>query len=587
MNIKPSKKSIAAPGRKAKKSKSRKVLSEEEKVKRKTQRDHANLVRGVFQSSGFVGFPGLADKEFSLDPSTTSDFDEVFLYENLLVCVERTVSNRAGIGDHLRKKKIVYERVRQDPLKLISVLSALDSKFANAIKLNYSASEIVIKIVYCSRFDVPHSLKKQISEPIYFDYPELRYFKNLVDCIKHSARPELLAFLQVPVSGIGLGGKISTSFSTKTFEATLLPEVNSNFDPGFKVVTFYADAETLLERSYVLRRQGWRDSENLYQRLVSKSKIDSIRSHLKSKKRVFVNNVIATLDERTKLLDSHDNQVDPSAKMKIEQVKLQLPDIMNSIGLIDGQHRTYSYFVSDPDDQEIAKLRKKQNLLVTGLIYPSGYTPLERESFEARLFLEINSTQTNAKSDLKLAINRIIAPFSDESLAFAVVDRLASGGGPLDGRIARFWYDTEKLKTTSIVSYGMKPLVKTSGNDSLFYSWPEQRKAEMVSKSDSTLRDQYLKYCEDQINKFLTAIRNRMPGLNWTADKSERNHVITATAINGLLITMRYLVRNGKLADTETYEGKLREFTSADFLGFHSSQYGKLAEKIYKKYFSI
>ena len=585
MNIKPSKKSTVALGGKEKKSKPKKILSREEKERRKTQRDHANLVRGVFQSSGFVRFPGLADKEFSLDPSTKSDFDEVFLYENLLVCVERTVSNSAGIGDHLRKKKIVYERVHQNPLNLISVLSALDGKFANAITLNYSASEIVVKVVYCSRFDVSSSLKQQISEPVYFDYPELRYFKNLVDCIKHSARSELFAFLQVPVSDIGVGGKISTSFSTKTFEATLLPEVNSNFDRGFKVVTFYADAETLLERSYVLRREGWRDSENLYQRLISKPKIDSIRSHLKSKKRVFVNNIIATLDERTKLLDSEKNQVDPATKTKIEQVKLQLPDIMNSIGLIDGQHRTYSYFVSDPDDPEIAKLRKKQNLLVTGLIYPSGYTPLERESFEARLFLEINSTQTNAKSDLKMAINRIIAPFSDESLAFAVVDRLASGSGPLEGHIAKFWYDKDKLKTTSIVSYGMKPLVKTSGNDSLFYSWPEPRKAEMVSKSDSALREEYLEYCEKQINNLLIAIRRRVIGSHWTADKSEKNHVITATAINGLLITMRYLVRNGKLADVETYEKNLRAFTSSDFLGFHSSQYGKLAEKIYKSYF--
>lgn len=585
MSIKPSRKSTAAASGKPKKPKTKKTLTKEEKEKRKTQRDHANLVRSVFQSSGFVRFSGLADKEFSLDSSTKSDFDDVFLYENLLICVERTASNSAGVGDHLRKKRIVYERALKDPVNLINVLSALDAEFARSITLHYSATEIVVKLVYCSRYDVSSTLKEQIPEPVYFDYPELRYFKNLVDCIRHSARPELFAFLNVPIVDIGAGGKISTSIGSKAFEATLLPEVNSNFDAGFKVVTFYADAETLLERSYVLRRQGWRDSENLYQRLISKPKIDSIRAHLKSKKRVFVNNIIATLDEGTKLLDASNNQVDPAKKTKIEQVKLQLPDIMNSIGLIDGQHRTYSYFVSDPDDPEIAKLRKKQNLLVTGLIYPSGYTSLDRESFEARLFLEINSTQTNAKSDLKMAINRIIAPFSDESLAFAVVDRLARGSGPLEGHIARFWYDSDKLKTTSIVSYGMKPLVKASGTDSLFHSWTEPRKGEMISKLDSSLREDYLAYCEAQINSLLIAVRKRVNGSLWTADKRVKDHVITTTTINGLLITLRLLVANGRISDLENYEQKLSGFSEADFLGFHSSQYGKLAEKIYKEYF--
>jgi hypothetical protein len=99
-----------------------------------------------------------------------------------------------------------------------------------------------------------------------------------------------------------------------------------------------------------------------------------------------------------------------------------LPYEYNSIGLIDGQHRVFSYYEGGRDEAKISVLRVQQNLLVTGVIYPSNISRAERSKFEATLFLEINATQTNAKSDLKQAIGVLLQPFSQDSIARRIVN---------------------------------------------------------------------------------------------------------------------------------------------------------------------
>ena len=94
------------------------------------------------------------------------------------------------------------------------------------------------------------------------------------------------------------------------------------------------------------------------------------------------------------------------------------------MGIIDGQHRIFAYHETVDDDPDIAQLRVQQNLLVTGIIFPEGVSALNREKFEARLFLEINSTQTSAKSSLKQAIGLLLDPFSSDFIASKVLAQL-------------------------------------------------------------------------------------------------------------------------------------------------------------------
>lgn len=508
------------------------------------------------------------------------------MYENVLVCAEYTTAKSDNVGDHLRKKNVVYEEALRNVANLLSVLGGLDEDFKDAATAKYNADEFIVRCLYCSANEFDNKHKDNAGHAHFLDYAELRYFKSLTDCIKISARSELLDFLSVPLSDLGQDGKIDEFVSSHPFAATLLPEANSNFDKGFKVVSFYVDPESLINRAYVLRRQGWRDSDDLYQRMISKGKIASIRKHLKSKKRVFVNNIIATLDDDTKVLDENKDTVDPAKITKTTSVILQIPNRLNTVGLIDGQHRTFSYYESSPDDAEIAKLRKRLNLLVTGIIYPKNMSRRDREAFEARLFLEINSTQTNARSDLKQAINRIVDPYSDESIAAAVVDKLSRGSGPLSGHIVRHWFDTDKLRTTSVVSYGMKPLVKLSGNDSLFRLWAHPDKAKLQERTDTSLLDPYIDFCAREINSYLVAAKIKLPRQLWSPSRKVPGRLITTTTINSLLICLRTLVENGKTGDQSYYENKFANLSPADFKGFHSSQYGKLAEQLYETHFA-
>lgn len=364
----------------------------------------------------------------------------------------------------------------------------------------------------------------------------------------------------------------------------MLPEAHSHFDDGFKIVTFYADPEALLRTAYVLRKDGWKDSHNLYQRMISKPKVESIRSYLKKQKRVFINNIIVTLPPEVKPLDNNLNTVDTSILNKTAAVTIKLPDKPNSIGIIDGQHRVFAYHETEKDDLQIAQLRVQQNLLVTGIIYPGNLSIAEREKFEARLFLEINSTQTNAKSQLKQAIGLVLDPFATESIAARVLSQLARTG-TLQGVIEQYFFDTNKLKTSSIVSFGLRPLVKTSGNDSLFSIWEHEARDDVAEgKNDEALAD-YVTFCVVMINRVLIAIRKNLPGVRWTTDSKVEGRVLATTYVNSFLITLRLLIENKKSLEEGYLENGFSGIDDFDFSAYHSSQYKRMAEKIVQVHF--
>jgi DGQHR domain-containing protein len=376
-----------------------------------------------------------------------------------------------------------------------------------------------------------------------------------------------------------LHGKIEVGSGSKDYAGSLLPEAHSHFDDGFKIVTFYADPEALLRTSYVLRKDGWRDSMNLYQRMISKPKVEAIRAYLKKQKRVFINNIIVTLPPEVKPLNDKLETVDTSTLTQTAAVTIKLPDKPNSIGIIDGQHRVFAYHETASDDSQIAQLRVQQNLLVTGIIYPPKLSTLEREKFEARLFLEINSTQTNAKSQLKQAIGLVLDPFASESIATRVLSQLARTG-PLSGVIEQYFFDANKLKTSSIVSYGLRPLVKTSGSDSLFSKWIHPAREDVAEGwNDDALAD-YVAFCVATINKVLIAIKKNLSAGRWTTDPKAGKRVLATTYVNSFLITIRLLIEKQKSLADNDLEKAFAGIDTFDFGAYHSSQYKRMAEKI-------
>lgn len=568
---------IAGSKRKKRKARSKPTAQELE------QRDFRKDIRAIFRNIGFIKVNSVSDKEFTFR-GHTSDFDDVFIYENIFVFTEYTITQTSKISSHLKSKKLVYDEIISNSVEFIEFFETIFPTFKDARNDIYDAPQCHVIILYSPKYSISTQLKKNISEISYFEYPTMMYFKSVSSAIKNSARFELFNFFKLKNNQIG-EAVLSSAPASNDYHGSVLPESHSNYKKGYKVVSFYVDPASLLSRSYVLRNDGWNDDNGLYQRMISNPKILAIRRYLNEKERVFVNNIIVTLPDTTKILDKKGDTINPACIHSTAPATIQIPLEYNVIGIIDGQHRVFSYHEGGKFDEKISQLRKKQNLLATGIIYPTSAKVTERTKFEANLFLEINSNQTSAKSDLKQAIGLMLNPFSSEAIAKAVLNKLNSHGALLD-IFERHFYEKGKLKTSSIVSFALKPIVKTSGNDSLFCVWKNQNKSALIEKNDEDLLNQYIDYCNSEISLFFSAAKSIIDKNRWTTDKGESNRVLTVTIINGFIICLRKIIENKKLGTFKKYKKSLENIDSFDFGKYKSSQYARMAEDLFSSYFN-
>lgn len=318
--------------------------------------------------------------------------------------------------------------------------------------------------------------------------------------------------------------------------------------------------------------------------MINNLKISKIRRYLHENKKVFVNNIIVTLPDSTKILDGNGNTINPAAFYKTEQVLIQIPQEFNVIGIIDGQHRVFSYHEGGKFEDTISILRKKQNLLATGIIYPKSETKADKIKFEANLFLEINSNQTGAKSDLKQAIELLLRPFSSDAIAKAVLNEL-NNHGPLGDVFERHFYDKGKIKTSSIVSFALKPIVKLSGKDSFYHRWRNVDKKQLPDKNNERLLEEYIKYCVKELNIFFSAVKNCVKKEQWTTDRNQKNRALSVTVVNGLIICLRKMIETRKISTFPKYQESMKAIKRFPFGRYKSSQYSRMAEDIYKEYF--
>ena len=571
----------------AKKPKKKKPkLSAQQRAQIKVKSAHKRAARSVFRNSGFLRAPKLAEKTIDFH-GMTGEFDDAFVFENVLLLVEYTVHRSSDeIRKHIKNKHLFIDEVVKNPREFIELVhdSVEDPWPPDSNFSSFHPDKWILRIVYCSRYDYDASIQNIVTGYQYLDYPTLKYFEKISGTIRLSTRHELFSFLEIEPSDIATGGAFAAPGTTEV-EGSILPESASGFSPGYKVVSFYASADSLLRRAYVLRRDGWRGSFEAYQRMLLPSKVEQMRSSLKEKKQVFTNNLIVTLPSNVLPLTPQGQPIKFSKLTKTSPVKLALPLSANSVGIVDGQHRLYSYYETKEDDPEIAKLRSDQNLLITGIIFPDSLSEDERERFEAELFLTINANQTTAAASLRQEIEVVLNPYSQTAIGKQVMQRLAKHG-PLFGHVESYFFEKGKLKTTSIVSYGLGPLIKTSGDDSLFKLFAHPQKQSLSKERGKKVLDEYVTFCEAQINILLSAIKSNVPSSRWTTDRKTPKKILTVTYINSFLIVLRKVIEADKPTDFESLRSAFEGISSFNFQQFHSSQYNRMAEEIYKKHFA-
>jgi DGQHR domain-containing protein len=571
-----------AGGKKGKSSKPKK--SAEERKQERVQKAHRSLCAGGFRNAGFLSVPGASEKNFTFQGSTT-DFDDVFIYENIIVLCEYTTSRLDEISTHLKKKKIIYDKILDDRKAFLEFFCARFPTLGGALGKKYSVHQLRIVIVYCSLRGVKADTKLEVPRLIYYDYNVAHYFSIVSKSLKRSARFELFDFFGLESKEVG-DNVLSAKDGTSTYPGSILPESHSNFGTDFKVVSFYVDPQALLQRSYVLRKYGWRAGGSVYQRMISNTKVAAVRKYLREHRRVFINNIIVTLPDDTRLLDKEGYTLDPKLLQDTQPGRIQIPDRFNTIGIIDGQHRVFSYHEGGLYDDDISVLRAQQNLLVTGIVFPKGMVGADRLKFEARLFLEINANQTNARSDLKQEIALVINPFAPESIAKRVVNFINEGGGPLSDEFERYFFEKQKLKTTSVVSFAVKPLTNPQTKQSLFPLWQNPEKDRMTNNEDSNLLDSYVTFCGGEINKVFSAVKHNLPKERWTADRKVAGAFLTTTNVNGVLACLRKIAVSGKTFSFDEYREKLSGLSDFKFEIYRSSQYNRMGDKLYSEFFS-
>jgi DGQHR domain-containing protein len=566
-----------------KRGKKRKKLSVEERRTRKIQRDHKKEVRSIFSALAFDRITSVSEREFSFQ-GTTSDFDDLFIFENLVVLVEYTTAQESGISDHLKGKRSIFAKISAEPRAFVEFLGKTFPEFRSKKSDDFTLSRMRVVIVYCALNSVRKMIKSDFSDVKFLDFQVVKYFVAVTKAIRESARSEFCYFLGLAHTEVGQNALSPRISAGEGYAASLLPEDASHFPDGYKVISFYVDPEALLARSYVLRQDRWEERSNLYQRMIDKRKIDAIRGYLLKDGRVFVNNIIVTLPETTELRDARGRPLDVSTVTQTTPITVRLPSEYNSIGLVDGQHRVYSYYKGGDNEERIGRLRRQQNLLATGIIYPESTTPAERIKFEAQLFYEINSNQTKAKSDVKQAIELLLNPYSPDSIAKDIVNRL-NDHGPLSDKFERFFFEKGKLKTTSVVSYGIRHVVKLSGTDTLFETWDRADKQKLERKRDLRLRNEYVEYCVQQLNEFIGAVKDSLPRDRWTTNKKE-DGLLTTTNLVGFIVCLRKIIARGRTHRFLYYRQKLEGLQGFNFDEYHSSQYVRMGEELYNTYFS-
>lgn len=597
----------------------RKVLTPEQKQARKEkqqklreQNTQKNEIRKILINLGYERLIGITGHNFTYD-ERTSELDDVFVCESVVLLVEYTTDKEPG--DHLIKKDEFYQRVNKNHKRFIQFLiesfpsEAFKTYHNDKIKPLYPTLDLLqLKILYCSRYDLGEEPRNVVKNVIFFDYNVVQYFKLLTKVIKKSARYEFLDFLNIDYHNFGTNILNSASASKDEYKGYVLPEAKSSFKEGYKILSFYIDAESLMRRSYVLRRESWRNEENirLYQRMLDNDKIIKMRKYLYEENRVFVNNIIATISiddielnrtiasDKTERISINENGDFVNGNLtRVDNIQIEIKDKSNTIGIIDGQHRVFAYHEgNDSYEDKIKELRKIQNLLVTCILYPKNISELEKNRFEANLFLEINKNQQKISSLLQQEIELIVSPFSTISIGKDILKQL-NENGPLRDKLIHSSYDKNKITTASIVSYGLRPLIKLDENatDGLFRIWNNPNKLLLKAKdcNDGVLRKAYIDFCVEKIRSILIAFKTHLAANNqWEPySASNKNGVLGVVLLNGILNVLRLLIENDQLYSTNDYIEKLDGIQSFGFRDYKSSQYRRMGIDIYNRFFDI
>lgn len=514
-----------------KKTAKKKIKTPEEKRKieeKKKDKKFGNAIKKIFTYAGFESI-STEGTNFKIG-FREHEFDHCFIYENIIVLCERTIGQKDG--DHIRKKKESYEVILSYKKEF---LDKLREKKPEIDIDNFPENRYIVKYLYFSlnTLDLSSEEEERYSPIKFVDQDTFYYFQNITECLRKSSRYEIFKYLGISQSDIG---KKSTKSTSNDFDVTILHPVDVTGYGDVRMVSFMISPADIIENAYVLRKDNWEESMDLYQRMVTKNRINAIRKFVIKGKKTFLNNIILSLPNGVVFKDG-DKVVKIDDMGENHCYTMTLKSAFNSIGIIDGQHRVYAYYennIEDQDEKTISKLRKELNLLVTGIIYPESWSESKKRAFESELFLEINKNPQKVKSDLIMYIEMSKNPFDDASIAREILSNL-NNRSVLQGLFQMNSLQKASIKMTSIIKYALKSLVSTDENQENLYKYWEPDFDKSLAKQNFDKRTEYINFCTRILREYFSAIRT----IYENEFRDKKSMFLRVISINGFIIGLR------------------------------------------------
>lgn len=567
------------------KTKKRKLSTDEQKMAR-MRSAFKRKIKNIFTGAGFTYIP-VNDHEMTIGLRKV-EIDSLFIFKNIWLLCEDTVKT-AGIREHIRTKNEAFGEIKQNLSDFITELKKAFPEQQDVFE-KYSVERINVFGLYIPLYmpDLTKNDRELFKNLIFVTPQTLSYFQWIVQAIKFSARTEIFRFLDLKNSDIGTFSSGTDSTNIKV--PIIYPQTFSGINNKVHVVSFMMSAEDLMNTSYVLRKDNWEESIWLYQRLIDKRRIKKVRDFLDKKGETFYNNIIVALPDNVCFLDhaGHPKNADEIGALE-SNCQLVLPKEMNSICVIDGQHRIFSYYESGTQSEQekrISILRSQLHLLVTGLIFPPNMSKADRVRIQSEIFLDINSNAKPVPPSVLLRIKRIKDPTAAESIAQSVIEKL-NKDGIFKKKFQLSSLDKAPIKTASIVRFALRYLVTlhpSEGKKSLFDYWDGDKKA--VNDLNEDALNEYTDYCAHVIRQYFGAIQKHFKK-QWDDPNSK---LLSVISINGFIIALaRQLpingVKNFEFYDT-LFDGWKCDFSKDGFL-YTSSQYRKFSSEILEQVFML
>lgn len=571
-----------------KKKKKKKVLTEEEKQKIIVNRQNRAFklkIRNMFTNSGFKYLKS-ENKHFTID-GRDIELDSIFMFNNIMLISEET-GRKNKIKDHIRTKNEAFSVINNNKEKYLEWLIKTFPEYENDLNVFYSG-KMFIFFLYFTQNELPltDEERKYYSLIKFIEPPVLNYFSKIAQCIKLSARYEIFKFLGLKRDDIG---DASSSGNKKTVKTSIIyPRNSTGKFYGVRVVSFMLSADALIRMSYVMRKDNWEDSVWLYQRLMDSKKINNIRSFIAENGQCFYNNIIVGLPNNISFCNSNGKTVDIDDLRDFENCILEIPDEINSICIIDGQHRIYAHYEGNSTDkyeEKIKPLREKLHLLVTGLIFPDEMPDSERAKIQSTIFLDINSNAKPVPPDVLLHIAMVKDPLSDVGLARRVLEKLNKKECFLN-MFEFSLIDAGKIKIASIIKFALRYLVTINpqeGKKSLINYWKGD--IHRLKKGNQREYEEYIEFCSSCLDTYFTSLKT-IYASDWNSQESK---LLSVISLNGFILAyLGQLPVNG-IKNSEFYINSFKnlniDFSNKNFI-YTSSQYRKLSIEILRKVFNI